>query len=356
MFDERNLGETQILAALIGVSEMVSNLSDLSEVLRTVVRISPQLVKVDRAAVFLDDPRNQLLIPAVAYCPRDAFAQVLMDRQLSHAEVPKLVNKVITQKLPSVVRDLPQEDLLPQKIIRAWQLKSMLIVPLVYKGKAVGLMTLDSTTSRHYFTSKEINVVSGIGNQMATAVENARLQDESHRAFRKLEDLAESLADAAIKVDGEMRVRGLSPPSAKFLGWKEDQLHGKPWARVLKAKDDRGRLLAEMDFVGKKPLVNGEMSEGLKAFFTKASGTKVYCHIRALALRGRGEQPSRLYFVFKKAAIPKKRTATPKKKAVSPKKKVVSPRKRQPPKGGKKGRRPKASAAKRRSKVASGPR
>ncbi len=310
MFDERSLGETQILAALIGVSEMVSNLSDLSEVLRTVVRISPQLVRVDRAAIFLDDPRNQVLVPAVAYCPRDAFATVLMERQLSHAEVPKLVRKVITQRLPSVVRDLPQEDLLPQKIIRAWRLKSMLIVPLVYTGNALGLMTLDSTTSRHYFTSKEINVVSGIGNQLASAVENGRLQDESHRVFRKLEDLAESLADAAIKVDGEMRVRGISSPSAKFLGWKEADLRGEAWARVLKPKDERGRLLAEMDFVGKKPLLNGEMSKGLKAFFTKSNGTRVYCRIRALALRGRGQQPSRLYFIFKKTPIPKGKTAS----------------------------------------------
>ncbi len=338
MFDERSLGETQILAALIGVSEMVSNLSDLSEVLRTVVRISPQLVRVDRAAIFLDDPRNQVLVPAVAYCPRDAFATVLMERQLSHAEVPKLVKKVITQRLPSVVRDLPQEDLLPQKIIRAWQLKSMLIVPLVYTGKALGLMTLDSTTSRHYFTSKEINVVSGIGNQLASAVENGRLQDESHRIFRKLEDLVVNLADAAIKVDGEMRVRGISLPSAKFLGWKEADLEGKSWARVLKPKDDRGRLLAEMDFVGKKPLVNGDMSQGLKAFFTKATGTKVYCHIRALALRGRGEQPSRLYFVFKKAAIPKKKTAAPKKQRARPKRLIPST-------GRKRGTRVKAASA-----------
>ncbi len=315
MFDEKSLGETQILAALIGVSEMVSNLSDLSEVLRTVVRISPQLVRVDRAAIFLDDPRNQVLVPAVAYCPRDAFATVLMERQLSHAEVPKLVKKVITQRLPSVVRDLPQEDLLPQKIIRAWQLKSMLIVPLVYTGNALGMMTLDSTTSRHYFTSKEINVVSGIGNQLASAVENGRLQDESHRVFRKLEDLAESLADAAIKVDGGMRVRGISAPSPKFLGWKEADLRGKAWARVLKPKDERGRLLAEMDFVGKKPLLNGEMSQGLKAFFTKSNGTKAYCRIRALALRGRGQQPSRLYFVFKKTPIPKGKTASKRKVA-----------------------------------------
>jgi hypothetical protein len=54
----------------------------------------------------------------------------------------------------------------------------------------------------------------------------------------------------------------------------------------------------------------------------------VYCHIRALALRGRGEQPSRLYFVFKKAAIPKKAAAS-KKKADHP---------RPPPSKGRKGR------------------
>jgi PAS domain-containing protein len=307
MFEERDLGETQILAALIGVSEMVGNLADLQEVLKTVVRIAPQLVRVDRCAIFLYDPRVKTLIPAESYSPRTEMADVLMERRLTEEEAPRLINKVVHQKLPCVIRDLPQEDMLPQEVIKEWGLKSMLVVPLVSKGQTQGVMTLDSTTSRHYFTSKEINIVTGIANQVATAVENSRLQDEAFRAFRKIEVLVDELSDAVLRVDGEMRVKAVSANSERFLGWKAEDLTGKRWTKVLKPKDVNGRLLEEMDFIGKGPLVNGEMSEGRRAFILKGGGGKVFCHIRALPLRGRGGQPSRLLFVFKKVPIPKRR-------------------------------------------------
>ncbi|MFQ5838643.1 MAG: GAF domain-containing protein [Thermoplasmata archaeon] len=307
MFEERDLGETQILAALIGVSEMVGNLSDLHEVLRTVVRIAPQLVRVDRCSIFLHDPRGKVLIPAEAYSPRPELAELFMDNRIDEEQVPRLINKVVHQKLPCVVRDLPQEDMLSQELIKAWKLKSMLIVPLVSKGRTQGIMTLDSTTSRHYFTSKEINIVTGIANQVATAIENSRLQEESLSIFRKIEGLVDDLSDAVVKVDGEMKVRGLGPNSERFLSWKEEELRGKRWTKVLKPKDVNGRLLEEMDFVGKDSLVNGEMSSGQKAFVLKGNNGKVFCHIKALPLRSQGGHPSQLLFVFKKVPIPKRR-------------------------------------------------
>lgn len=310
MFEERDLGETQILAALIGVSEMVGNLTDLQEVLRTVVRIAPQLVRVDRCAIFLYDRKGSSLIPAEAYCPRPALAEVMLDKRIEDAAAPKLINKVVNQRLPSVIRDLPKEEMLPQELIQAWGLKSMLVVPLVSKGDTRGIMTLDSTTSRHYFTSKEINIITGIANQVAVAIENGRLQEEYLRVYRKIEAVVEELSDAMLKVDGDMHVTGVTPRSADFLGWEDGALKGKSWTKLLRPKDPNGRLLEEMDFVGQNPLINAEMSEGLRAYINKQDGSKLHVLIKALPLRGRAGEPSQLFFVFRKAPIVKRRQPT----------------------------------------------
>ncbi len=307
MLGERDLGETQVLAAFIGISEMVGSLTELEEVLKTVVRVAPQLVRVDRCAIFLYDPEGKSCRPAEAYSPRPALADVIMERKLFEDEVPKLFNKVVHQKLPTVIRNLPQEDMLPLELIENWELNSMLVIPLVSKGQTQGIMTLDSTTSKHYFTSKEINIVTGIANQVAIAIENGKLQEESQRAFGKIETVAEQLSDAVLRVDGRMKVRGLSPQAGRFLGCKEEAIKGKRWTQVLKPKDFNGRTLEEMDFVGPGPMANGEMSVGKKAFIEKGEGGKVYCRIRALPIRGKGFQPSQLLFVFKKMPIPKKR-------------------------------------------------
>lgn len=310
MFEERDLGETQILAALIGVSEMVGNLTDLQEVLRTVVRIAPQLVRVDRCAVFLWDRKGSSLIPAEAYCPRPALAEVMLDLRIEDSAAPKLINKVVNQRLPSVIRDLPKEDMLPPELIQAWGLKSMLVVPLVSKGDTRGIMTLDSTTSRHYFTSKEINIITGIANQVAVAIENGRLQEESLRVYRKIENIVEQLSDALLKVDGDMHVTGVTRRGAQFLGWDGTDLKGRRWTQLLKPKDPKGRVLAEMDFVGQNPLVNAELSGGQRAYIERADGTKLHVRVRALPLRGRAGEPSQLFFVFTKAPILKHRQPT----------------------------------------------
>ena len=55
MLPEGDLGDAKVLAALLGISEMVAGLSDLEEVLGLIVRITPQLVGVDRCAVLLYD-------------------------------------------------------------------------------------------------------------------------------------------------------------------------------------------------------------------------------------------------------------------------------------------------------------
>lgn len=307
MFEERDLGETQILAALIGVSEMVGNLTDLQEVLRTVVRIAPQLVRVDRCAIFLYDRKGSSLIPAEAYCPRPAMAEMMLEARIDEGDAPKLMNKVVNQRLPSVIRDLPKEDMLPQKLIRDWELKSMLVVPLVSKGETRGIMTLDSTTSRHYFTSKEINIVTGIANQVAVAIENGRLQEEHLRIYRKIENVVDQLADAVLKVDGDMRVTDVTRRAEKFLGWMAGDLKGNRWTKVLRPKDAAGRALEEMDFVGPNPLINAEMSPGQTAFVHRGDGSKLHCLVRALPLRGRAGKPSQLLFVFRKVPIVKRR-------------------------------------------------
>lgn len=309
MLEERDLGETHVLAAFIGVSEMVGNLQELREVLKSVVRIAPQLTRVDRCAIFLYDAAERTCVPAEAYSPRPALAEALLARPLAEAEAPRLLNKVVHQKLPTVVRDLPQEEMLPQEFIQAWELKSMLVIPLVSKGQTQGIMTLDSTTSRHYFTSKEINIVTGIANQVATAIENGKLQQEAHRAFQKIGAAVEEVADAVVRVDGGMRVIGLSPQGEKFLRWREKDLTGKPWTKQLKPQDHDGRRLEEMDFMGSGPLVNGELSAGKKVFVLKGNKGKVFCKVQVLPLRGAEGGSSHLLFVFNKAPIPKKREA-----------------------------------------------
>jgi GAF domain-containing protein len=62
-------------------------------------------------------------------------------------------------------------------------------VPLLYRGEAIGVITLDS--GRPAFMAEEAQIARAFANQVAVAIENARLYD---REFRRAETLQALLA------------------------------------------------------------------------------------------------------------------------------------------------------------------
>jgi sigma-B regulation protein RsbU (phosphoserine phosphatase) len=68
--------------------------------------------------------------------------------------------------------------------------RSELVVPLIYKGKVVGVLDLEHTR-RGFFTDDHQKTMTTLAAQIAIAVENARLYEEIERQERRLErDLA----------------------------------------------------------------------------------------------------------------------------------------------------------------------
>src|SRR5881296_1281862 len=80
---------------------MVAGLTDLEEVLGAIVRITPQLVGVDRCAILLFDPQRHEFRTAQMFGPdreRNAIFQRLVLRE---DDVRNLAHRILEQKLPA---------------------------------------------------------------------------------------------------------------------------------------------------------------------------------------------------------------------------------------------------------------
>jgi GAF domain-containing protein len=66
----------------------------------------------------------------------------------------------------------------------AEQVNSFLAIPLVYKGNAIGLATLDSHAANRY-TQEDADFAFAIANQAAIAIGNAKLYQEALRASER---------------------------------------------------------------------------------------------------------------------------------------------------------------------------
>lgn len=304
MMDERDLGETQILAALIGISEMIGNLPDLQEVLRTVVRIAPQLVKVDRCAIFLYEGMTKELVPLEVYCADEARAVPLRNVRIKISEVPKLTNKVLKQRLPAVIRDVPQDDTLPEALVRQLGIRSMLATPLIAKGDVRGMMTLDHTQTRHYFTSKEINVVMGIADQIAMALENHRLLQEINSMRHRYESALEELTDGLITIAEDFTLDEFNERSGHLLGLKPSDV-GKPWTDVLHLEGEDGAVLSEEDLVAMVPKELGILSQPRRVQIRGVGGKPIKVILRIIPVPNASGKITKLVLVLRRIPVAK---------------------------------------------------
>jgi len=193
MLDSQELGEEQILAALMGITEMMGDLTDLDELLETIVRIAPRLVSVNRCAIFLRNPRAPEFRVAHAFSPSPAATETMLRLSIPQAEMERLAHKLIRQRVPVLLREA-RESFLPATILETLKIRSMLLVPLEYQEQVMGFMTLDEPGKDHVFTSREVNVVQAIASHAAVALVHTRLVD----AYRAQNDTWPADRDAVL--------------------------------------------------------------------------------------------------------------------------------------------------------------
>jgi DNA-binding NarL/FixJ family response regulator len=80
--------------------------------------------------------------------------------------------------------------------LQAYEIKSMIMIPLIYRGRLTGLLHLDDCESPRLWTQSEINLLARIGNQLSIAMSQANLyrivESQSH-SIDKLTDLCNQL-------------------------------------------------------------------------------------------------------------------------------------------------------------------
>jgi PAS domain S-box-containing protein len=154
---------------LTSISQTLNASLDLDEVLSAILTQLRLVVDYDSSSIMLfEDESNVLTVRAA-----NGFTQMedaLRVRLIYNEESPNY--QALHLKMPVYVPDIDQE---PNwiKSISSEQVKSWIGAPLIARGEAVGILTVDSYQADHY-NSENIKLVSAFANQAATAVANAQ--------------------------------------------------------------------------------------------------------------------------------------------------------------------------------------
>ncbi len=173
-------------AALLQVAQAVVSLSDLDEILSSITRIMPILVGVKRVALYRWDAERMSFTASQEYGFSENEEAIMTEREFTEGVFPLLdfakeENSLITSALkpnalPNSWLRIRPEFQSEAEMMGADRL--LMAVPLSIKHDLFGVMLIEETENGRRFRSRRIEIINGIAQQAALAIQNDLLQLE----------------------------------------------------------------------------------------------------------------------------------------------------------------------------------
>lgn len=167
---------------LYEVSRVIVSSRYLEEILSLVVGLTAELMGSKICSLMLlEEGKQELVIKAT-----QSLSEVY--RSKPPIKVGESVSgRALQRKQPITVLDVKKEPGYKYpEIARQEGLVSLIAVPMMIKSRAIGVLNC-YTSNEHVFAEDEIQLLCGVANQAAVAIENTRLLAEKIEAAEKLD-------------------------------------------------------------------------------------------------------------------------------------------------------------------------
>jgi len=105
-------------------------------------------------------------------------------------------------------------------------------VPIVSKGRMIGLIALGDKLSGEDFSTEDLVLMTTLANQTAVALDNARLYDEVVSTKNYSEEVLRSMTSGVLSTDGEGRVVTFNGMAERITGRRIDEVVGRTCLEV----------------------------------------------------------------------------------------------------------------------------
>ncbi|MBE9506450.1 MAG: GAF domain-containing protein, partial [Chloroflexi bacterium] len=176
---------TRDLELIRQVSQVTSSSLDLTRILETTAEQMVAVFGADHSGILLFDQAQTYGQVMAEYPPTGATGERYPVQGYLAAE------RIIADREPLVIEDAWSDPLMAavREAMHKLDIRSMLIVPLIVKGEVVGSIGLDAVGRQRRFSADEVALAQTIANQVAIAIENARLFEQAQRRWQEAETL-----------------------------------------------------------------------------------------------------------------------------------------------------------------------
>jgi adenylate cyclase len=211
--------ERKDLRALADIGQIVNSSLELSEVLRIVMDTIIRLTGAERGFLMLRGSDGKLTIRIARNWEQESI------QEADFAISGTVINRVAENGQPIVTTNAIEDPRFDgQDSIIAYNLRSILCVPLKVKDEITGVIYADNRIRTGLFTNSERDLLAGFANQAAVAIENARLFQSVRQTLAEVTELKnlmdnvfESIASGVITTDIQNKITLCNRAAARIL-------------------------------------------------------------------------------------------------------------------------------------------
>jgi signal transduction histidine kinase len=171
------------VSTLYTLSTQITSSLSTTSILESIVSILRMTLDCRSCSIFLINPTKEYLQLEVASGPSVVWKGVA---RLKVGE--GISGRVIKQRRSIYIPNTSQE---PDFIFFDPQIRSLLVVPLIVRGEAIGTLSIDDTRPNAF--DREIRLLTIAAAQAAVAIENAQLYESLQSSYRELEHAFDEL-------------------------------------------------------------------------------------------------------------------------------------------------------------------
>lgn len=232
---ERNEEERKDFRALADIGRIVNSSLEPNDVLRIVMDTIIRLTDAERGFLMLRDDSGELTIRVARN-----WEQEFVDSS-EFAISRTVINRVAEENKPIVTTNAQEDPRFGgQASIIAYNLRSILCVPLKVKDEITGVIYADNRIRTGIFTENERDLLAAFANQAAVAIENAQLFESVRRTLAEVTELKNlmdnifaSIASGVITTDIENQIMLCNRAAESILGKNADEIIGQALSDCL---------------------------------------------------------------------------------------------------------------------------
>ena len=225
------------LQALAGIGQVVNSTLEVDEVLQIVMDTIVRLMGAERGFLMLRDERGEMSTRIARNWEQEAVNQ--NEFAISRTIIQRVIGEgeaVLTTNAREDPRFGGQESII------AFNLRSILCVPLKVKSELIGVIYTDNRIRTGIFSESDRDLLLSFADQAAVAIENARLFSSLKRTLEEvtelknlMDDVFASIVSGVITADIQDQITLCNRAAASIIGHASAEIVGRKINDILPA-------------------------------------------------------------------------------------------------------------------------